>query len=335
MQGEGNKGSVVSTIYFGGGTPSVLSADEIKEIIETIYEKFDVVSDAEITLEANPDDLTKEKIRELKTSAINRFSIGIQSFRDEDLLYMNRAHNSTQAEYCVKAAQDAGFENITIDLIYGTPTMNNLQWNENLTKAFALQVPHISAYSLTVELKTALASFILKGKSKNVDEQQSAEQFEILMNRAEEAGFIQYEISNFAKNNKISKHNSSYWKGIPYYGFGPSAHSFDGEKRYKNIANNSIYIKNIEEGKSISEAEELSISEKYNEYVLTSLRTIWGTNKKQIQQKFGVDFLKYFDSEMEPYLKSRHVEVKEDVVTLTKKGKLIADKITSDVFWVN
>jgi oxygen-independent coproporphyrinogen-3 oxidase len=322
----------ISTIYLGGGTPSILNQVELMQIFDTIDKHFEISKDAEITLEANPDDLTKNKIKELKNTPINRFSIGIQSFYDEDLKLMNRAHNSQEAISAVKGAQDAGFENITIDLIYGIPNLTEHRWRNNLQNAFLLDVKHISAYCLTVEPKTALAHQIKTKQIKNIDEQQSSEHFEIMLEAMNQNGFIQYEISNFCKDNYFSKHNSNYWLKEKYLGLGPSAHSYNGNTRQWNIANNALYIKGIDENKLNFELEELTNSQRYNEYILTSLRTIWGTSLDNISSAYGKDYQTYCLKEVEKYILSEDVKIESNKLILTNKGKLIADKIASDLF---
>jgi oxygen-independent coproporphyrinogen-3 oxidase len=322
----------INTIYLGGGTPSLLNQNELMQVFGTIDKYFKIHKDAEITLEANPDDLTKNKIKELKDTPINRFSIGIQSFYDEDLKLMNRAHNSQEAISAVKGAQDAGFENITIDLIYGIPNLTEHRWRNNLQNAFLLDVKHISAYCLTVEPKTVLAHQVKTKQIKNVDEQQSSEQFEIMLDAMKQQGFVQYEISNFCKDNFYSKHNSNYWLKEKYLGLGPSAHSYNGSTRQWNISNNALYIKGVEENKLNFELEELSDSQRYNEYILTSLRTIWGTSLDVISSSYGNNYQTYCLKEVEKYILSEDVKIEANKLFLTNKGKLIADKIASDLF---
>ena len=273
---EKETATVINTVYFGGGTPSLLSYDELAVIFEKLNAHFTISPTAEITLEANPDDLNSAKLKELTASPINRLSIGIQSFYEDDLKWMNRAHNAEQAISSVKGAQDKGLENITIDLIYGIPTLDNTKWKNNLQKAFELSVPHISAYCLTVEPRTALADMIKKKKVLNINEQQSIEHFTILVEEMKQHNFVQYEISNFCKNKRYSKHNSNYWKGESYLGLGPSAHSFDGKNRQWNVSNNALYINSLTNNKINFEREELSEKKRYNEYILTTLRTMWG-----------------------------------------------------------
>lgn len=322
----------ISTVYFGGGTPSLLSEGELSDIFETLYVHFKISADAEITLEANPDDLTDEKIKSFKKVEINRLSIGIQSFYDVDLKLMNRAHNSGDAKRSVKLAQDNGIENITIDLIYGIPTLTNENWKNNLHTAFELGVKHISAYCLTVEPQTALAYFVKKGIIKNVDEQKSIEQFEIMLEEMSSNGFVQYEISNFCKNDFYSRHNSNYWLKEKYLGLGPSAHSYNGNSRQWNIANNVKYIKALEQGKLDFESEVLNSAQQYNEYILTSLRTMWGTDLNFIEKKFGFDSRENSIREAEKYIRSGDIVRSENKLILSDKGKLIADKISGDLF---
>jgi oxygen-independent coproporphyrinogen-3 oxidase len=324
----------IDTIYFGGGTPSLLSQIELMDIFEVLNKHFKINADAEITLEANPDDLTSKKIKELKDTPINRLSIGIQSFYDEDLKLMNRAHNSKEALSAVKASQDKGFENITIDLIYGIPTLTNSKWKHNLQTAFDLEVKHISSYCLTVEPKTALAHLVKEGTIKNVDEQQSAEQFEIMLEAMQKNNFVQYEISNFCKDNFFSRHNSNYWLKENYLGLGPSAHSYNGKSRQWNISNNVLYIQSLEKGKLNFEEEVLTPAQNYNEYILTSLRTMWGTDLKHIETQFGTDYLLHCLKEADKYINSGDVRNEENKLFLTDKGKLFADKIASNLFQV-
>jgi oxygen-independent coproporphyrinogen-3 oxidase len=326
---------MISTIYFGGGTPSLLSKIELIDIFDTLNQHFMIHPEAEITLEANPDDLTELKINELKETPVNRLSIGIQSFYDDDLKLMNRAHSSEEALKAVKLAQANGFDNITIDLIYGIPTLTHHHWRNNLQIAFALNVKHISAYCLTVEPKTALAHQVKAGSVKNVDEQHSSEQFEIMLEAMHNNDFVQYEISNFCKEGAYSKHNSSYWLKEKYLGLGPSAHSFNGSSRQWNISNNALYIKSLDKGELNFEKEELTIDQCYNEYILTSLRTIWGIDLDYIEQAFGNGYLNFFLAEVDPYIQSGHVLNEEKKLYLSDKGKLIADKISSDLFKIN
>jgi len=322
----------ISTVYFGGGTPSILDQAQLLDIFETLNMHFDIGADAEITLEANPDDLTEEKIKELKQTPVNRLSIGIQSFYDEDLKLMNRAHSSSEALRSVEFAQQSGFENISIDLIYGIPTLTEHRWRNNLQIALALDVKHISAYCLTVEPKTALAHAVKTGAIKNVDELQSAAHFEIMLEGMKSYGFIQYEISNFCKEGYYSKHNSNYWLKEKYLGLGPSAHSYNETSRQWNISNNAIYIRELESGSLKFEKEELTKTQRYNEYILTSLRTIWGTDLAYIKDHFGGDFSVNTLKEAEKYIKTEDLLNEKNKLFLTDKGKLIADRIASDLF---
>ena len=322
----------ISTLYFGGGTPSLLSNDELKNIIGAVTRHFNLDAKAEITLEANPDDLNSIKLLELKKAGINRLSIGIQSFFDEDLILMNRGHNSEQAIKSVKEAQNAGFENISIDLIYGLPNLSNERWLQNLEKAFKLEVPHLSAYNLTVERKTALADMVKKQKVSMPPESVVIEQFNILTDLAQKNGFIHYEISNFCKEDMYSKHNSSYWKNAQYMGIGPSAHSYNGAARRWNIANNSLYLRNSDKNASWFEEEILTEEDKYNEYIMTRLRTIWGIDLGVVKKTFGEKRLDHLLRLTQNYISSGHILHKEETIILTQKGKLLADKIASDFF---
>ena len=334
-----DKGSI-RTIYFGGGTPSMLTVSELMEIFEMLYKHFEISSDAEVTLEANPDDLTREKTRALRDTPVNRLSIGIQSFYDEDLQLMNRAHTSTEALSIINFAQDAGFNNLSIDLIYGIPSLSNQKWENNLRTTFDLDIKHISAYCLTVEPNTALARFVASGKMKNVSEQQSSEQFEMMLKEMNVNQFQQYEISNFCKDQFYSKHNSNYWLKEKYLGFGPSAHSYNGELRQWNVSNNAVYIQAIKDmekkgdDKLLFEKEVLTLQQRYNEYVMTSLRTMWGTDLQYIKQQFGEEILFHTLKEAKPYLDLKQLLQKENKLSLTDAGKLLADKISSDLFIV-
>lgn len=324
--------ALIETVYFGGGTPSLLSSEELDTIFKALYNTFTIAKNAEITLEANPDDLSKIKLQQLKSSPVNRLSIGIQSFFEADLKLMNRAHNSQQAENCIIESQDAGFENITIDLIYGTPGLSNENWKKNLEKAFNLGVPHLSCYSLTVEEKTPLESHIKKGKVKPVNEEQSAEQFLILMEETTKNGYEQYEISNFCKPGFHSRHNSNYWKGIKYLGLGPSAHSYDGNSRQWNVSNNFRYIQSISENKIPAEKETLNSEQKFNEYMMTGLRTSTGISLEKVRKEFGELCLSKLLTEATNYLDCSKIILKRNHLILTNSGKLIADRISSDFF---
>lgn len=322
----------IETIYFGGGTPSVLSAAELGMLIHEITEHYDVSASAEITLEANPDDLSPQKVKELRQIPVNRFSIGIQSFFQEDLRWMNRAHSASEAQSSIKRVQDAGFENITADLIYGYPLLSDEKWKFNIRELIELQIPHISSYSMTVEPATALASFINKGKQKPMDENQSAQQFEILMEELQIANFEHYEISNFAKQGWHSRHNSNYWEGINYIGIGPSAHSFNGESRQWNVANNMKYIQALQGNKIPSEIEHLTLENRINEYIMTSLRTSRGMKINVIQGRFGEEYAQELIQGLEPFLENKWTLYQDQTVTLSKEGKLFADHIAAELF---
>jgi oxygen-independent coproporphyrinogen-3 oxidase len=337
LSAEGDTRDRINTIYFGGGTPSILSIPELMEILDLLYKQFEIDKDAEITLEANPDDLTKEKIKALKTTPVNRLSIGIQSFYDDDLKLMNRAHNALEAMKIVGLAQDHDFHNISIDLIYGIPTLTHPKWEKNLRTAFDMDVKHISAYCLTVEPGTALAKFVATGKIKNVDEQHSSEQFEMLLQETKANNFQQYEISNFCKDEFYSRHNSNYWLKEKYLGLGPSAHSYNGIVRQWNVSNNVKYIQALEKmtdlkQASLFEQEMLTTPQRYNEYILTSLRTMWGSDLLYLKKQFGNDFLEHCLKEAAPYFLSKQLTQQDSKLFLTDAGKLFADKIASDLF---
>ncbi len=326
-------GEPLETVYFGGGTPSVLGIRDLDLFFEKIFKHFSVINTdtrpIEATLEANPDDLTLTKIKDLYQTPINRLSIGVQSFSDEDLKFMNRAHNAGEALTCIQEAQAKGFDNLTIDLIYGAPTTSDAQWAANLQQVFNLKIPHLSCYCLTVEGKTALAHFIKTGKVPPVSDEQGVRQFEFLIERTEAEGYEHYEISNFALPNHYSRHNSSYWQGKKYLGIGPSAHSFNGQSRQWNVANNPLYIKSIKEGKLSFEKENLSPAQRYDEYIMTGLRTIWGCDLQQIRQ---LGFEAHFLKTVAPFITEKMIERNEDIFRLTKKGKYFADGIASDLF---
>jgi len=325
-------GQKVETIYFGGGTPSLIGAASIEQFIDKISSLFPVIPDAEITLEANPDDLTAAAVQAFRKTSINRFSIGIQSFFEEDLRWMNRAHNDSEAESSIKRVQDAGFENITIDLIYGYPLLSDEKWKVNLKTAIHSAVPHISAYSMTVEPQTALAAFIRKGKQQDMNEAQSAAQFSQMIELLEQSGYQQYEISNFAKPGHYSRHNTNYWKNVPYLGIGPSAHSFNGHTRQWNISNNSKYIESLHKASLPAQIEELSLNDRYNEYIMTSLRTMWGTSLVKIEQDFGHDYHGSMIKNLQKFLKKELIIIENETVKLSASGKLFADKIASELF---
>lgn len=323
----------IETIYFGGGTPSLLTEKETFSILEKIYKLYPVSNNAEITMECNPDDLSDNKLKELKRLEINRLSIGLQSFDEAELVWMNRAHTAKESEGSVKRSQDRGFENITIDLIYGSKFSNLTNWKKTLDKAIGLNVKHISSYNLTIEDKTKLGHDFKIKKELAIDDEKSAELFLEMIDRLEKNYFIQYEISNFGKEGFFSVHNSNYWKGKHYIGFGPSAHSFDGTSRQWNVSNNNLYIKHVSEKKdAYFEKEILSEKERFNEYVLTSMRTIWGIDKEYLKINFNSDNVKSFMNQVEVHIKQESVVMKGSIYTLTEKGKLLADKIASELF---
>ena len=324
----------IGSIYLGGGTPSILSEVALQKIFDTINHTFSVDSNAEITIEANPDDLTAAKLKELKKLPINRFSVGIQSFFDEDLLWMNRAHHADEAENCIKRSQDAGFENLSLDLIYGYPLLSDSKWQHNIQKTIELEVPHISAYALTVEPKTALAHAIRNKKQTPVSDSQSAAQFVLLMDQLITAGFEHYEISNLAKPGCYAVHNTNYWRGVDYLGIGPSAHGFDGQNRYMNPANNALYMEVLSKNKLPEIVEELSLNDRFNEYIMTSLRTMWGTDLEKIKTDFGADFLEETNHNLKAFEDKDWLVIQDDQIKLSENGKLFADHIASELFIV-
>lgn len=327
----------VQTLYLGGGTPSLLEAVELDRLFEHIYRLYRVTPDAEVTLEANPDDLTEAKIEALRQTPVNRLSIGIQSFSDADLQFMNRAHNSGEAQRCIEMALNAGFHDLSLDLIYGTPGMSDQQWAYNIETVLGFDVPHLSCYCLTVEPQTALDHFVKKGKARPVDDAQAARQLEYLMQRLAAAGYEHYEISNFAKPGRYSRHNTSYWTGEPYLGIGPSAHSFNGVSRQWNVANNARYTRALEpespDWEALFELETLTPEQRYNEYVMTSLRTQWGCDLARIRG-IGAGFEAYFLSEVSPFLEDGSVWRSGEVFFLTQKGKFVGDYVASELFLV-
>ena len=326
--------ATINSIYFGGGTPSILKKQEIKSIISTIYRLFNIDKNAEITLECNPDDLSKKQLIALKEIGINRLSIGIQSFDDADLKFMNRSHNAKQATQCVTLAKEQGFNNITIDLIYGLPNQSNKKWEENLTKMFNLGIQHFSAYALTVEPKTALNHLIDIKKIIPTKDETTVEHFNALVEMAAENDFIHYEISNFGKKGFFSDHNSAYWKNQHYLGIGPSAHSFNGTSRQWNIASNKQYIEKVNANSSYFEIEPLTNAQQYNEYVFTGLRTIWGVDLNYISTQFGIEAKQYFEKQVSNWKNQGKIKQQNNNYTLTEKGKIYADGIASDLFVV-
>ena len=328
------KNQTVETIYFGGGTPSLLAIDELLLIINTIYKHYKVVENPEITLEANPDDLSKNVIIQLSKSPINRLSIGIQSFFETDLKLMNRAHNAEEAKACLQEATKH-FDNISVDLIYGIPGLTHENWLKNIETVLSFNIPHISSYALTVEPKTALDSFIKKGVIANVDDEVAQLQFYMLIEKLEASGFVHYELSNFGKTNYFSKNNSAYWQGKPYLGIGPSAHSFNGNERGWNVRNNSKYIKSLEQQILPIETETLSTTDKYNEYIMTGLRTIWGVSLEKVTNEFGKHYKDYLLKQAEKHINENLLYIEEDKLLVTKKGKFLSDGIASHLFMLN
>jgi oxygen-independent coproporphyrinogen-3 oxidase len=334
LQKDYFRGETIETIYFGGGTPSLLGGAEVNLLINTITDMHCVASDAEITLEANPDDLNREKLKALKQTPVNRFSIGLQSFFDDDLQWMNRVHRSAEAEASVKRAQDTGFENITVDLIYGYPMLTDAKWKHNLDTVFELGVPHLSAYSMTVEPRTALASFIKQKKQVPMNEEQSAAQFTAMMDAMRQKGFEHYEISNFCKPGAYSRHNSNYWKGVKYLGIGPSAHSYNGETRQWNIANNTKYMQALGKGDIPAETEVLTETNRLNEYIMTSLRTMWGLDIDKLNS-IAAASANVLLTEAVPFFDKEWIVQKDNIIYLTQTGKLYADHIASGLFFEN
>ena len=334
LRKEEFKNTTVETIYFGGGTPSLLTNDELQFIIDAVYKYYQVSEDPEITLEANPDDLSKDRIIDLSKSRINRLSIGIQSFFEDDLKLMNRAHNANEAKACLEEATKH-FDNISLDLIYGIPGASNEQWLKNIEMALSFNVPHISSYALTVEPKTALASFIKKGEIDDVNDEQAHEQFHILKEKLEASGFIHYELSNFGKEGCFSKNNSAYWQGKSYLGIGPSAHSFNGTQRGWNVRNNSKYIKTIEANQLPIEIETLTQTDQYNEYIMTGLRTIWGVSIQKVENDFGTGYKDYLIEQAEIFINQQLLYIDKAHLRVTKKGQFLCDGIASELFKLN
>jgi len=334
LRKEELKKDKVETIYFGGGTPSVLEVGEIDSLLATVANNYNVIEKPEITLEANPDDLTTQKIRALAKSRVNRLSIGIQSFFEKDLKLMNRAHNADQAERCIAEASTY-FNNISIDLIYGIPNMSNSRWKQNIAKALAFSVPHISSYALTVEPKTALANYVAKGLITPVKDEVAQEQFNILNETLSQQGYDAYEISNFGRPGYHSKNNTAYWQQKKYLGIGPSAHSYDGVRRGWNNKSNPKYIAALSQGKLPMEVEVLSKTDRYNEYVMTGLRTIWGISLSKIALNYGTQYKTYLLRQSKRHIEEHLLYLDGDTLLTTKKGKFLADGIASDLFMVN
>lgn len=333
----------VETIYFGGGTPSLLVDYEIKELLDLINNNYDVIKDAEITLEANPDDLTQDYLEKLTKTPVNRLSIGVQSFFDEDLRFMNRAHTAEEAINSIKYAQSVGFENITIDLIYGTPGLSITKWKQNLATFLELNIPHLSSYALTVEDRTALDYFIKTKKIPPLNDALSKQHFEILISTLEDANYWQYELSNFAKDSFFSKHNSAYWQNKKYLGFGPSAHSYNTVSRSWNVANNSKYIKLLQNNILPGSSESLTLADRYNEYIMTGLRTMWGVSFDRIRLDFGIKYLDYFKNSIEHFVTNNQLRIVDfsinlgldKRVTVSKEALFVIDGIISDLFYID
>jgi oxygen-independent coproporphyrinogen-3 oxidase len=349
----------IETIYFGGGTPSILQIADLRFLIEEVRKNYNVAENPEITLEANPDDLislshraqsrceaqSRTIFEDYKSIGINRLSIGIQSFFEDDLKMMNRAHNSAEAKKCLEEATKY-FDNISLDLIYGIPGMSNEKWKQNIETALSFGIPHISSYALTVEPKTALNKLIQTGKIAKPKDEVAEAHFQILVETLEANGFIHYELSNFGKENYFSKNNSAYWLGKKYLGIGPSAHSYDGISRSWNVSNNSIYLKSLEENKLPNETEILSKTDRYNEYIMTGLRTIWGVSLDRIEKEFGIDYLDYLQKQSRKFINDDLLEIVtssdsafgrnciEKILKPTSKGKFLTDGIASDLFFI-
>lgn len=324
------KDQTIQTIYVGGGTPSLLTAEEIDRIFQVLESTFDLSRVKEITLEANPDDLTFDKLTELSHTPINRLSIGIQSFRHQDLTYLNRSHNVDQAIQSVQKAAELGFKSISVDLIYGIPQLTDSDWKSNIEQALRLPIDHLSCYALTIEEKTVFGNWHKKGRLTVMDEDEVNRQFLTLIEKASQHGFEQYEISNFSKKGSEAMHNSNYWKGKHYVGIGPGAHSYDGKSRQWNIAHNVQYIKGVTTGEPYFEIEELSPSDQFNEYILTSLRTRWGCDLHMMKEKWGIDLSK--NEAITLLLEQQLIHLSDQFLKLTEKGKLLADSVTEKLF---
>lgn len=335
MQQQNNylNSSAIETIYFGGGTPALLAVDELERIMNQLQQNFNIHANAEITLEANPDDVTDAKLIAWKQLGINRLSIGIQSLFDEDLQWMNRVHNAAQAKQVFSMARTAGFDNFTVDLIYGIPGLTDEKWEYNINWVLEQGITHLSCYALTVEPNTPLHKLIRTQQKQDVDAAQQSRQFIQLMDTMEHKGWEHYEISNFAKPGHRSRHNSAYWQGVPYLGLGPSAHSFNGSSRQWNVANNQQYIRALNENNIPFEAEELTTTQQLNEYIMTSLRLMEGCNLDVITKKFGSDKAEQLQREAERYLHLQWMKQENKHLILTREGKLFADRIAGDLFF--
>lgn len=328
-----NMKETISTLYFGGGTPSILTTNELTQIFSAIHKRFVFANDIEITLEVNPDDVSEQKLMDWQKLGINRLSVGIQSFKQEELIWMNRAHTSTESLKCIDLIQQAGFVNFSIDLIYGSPLLNDDEWKRNIEIVLEKNIPHISCYALTVEPKTALSKMITLHKSKPVSPEKQSKQFLLLMHWMNQHSFEHYEISNFAIPGFRSRHNSSYWRKEPYYGFGPAAHSFDGTHRRWNIANNSLYIQALQNNNIPFEEETLTQIQQLNEDIMISLRTMEGLDLDMVAKKYGEEKRTKIIAESGKYLASKKIRLENNNIILTNKGKLFADGIAADLFF--
>lgn len=327
-------GQTIETVYLGGGTPSLLGRAELDSLFKTIQQHYSLAENPEITLEANPDDLTPAYLDALRQTPVNRLSVGIQSFRDEDLRYMNRAHNAHEATTCIQLAQHKGFEALSIDLIYGMPTATDADWEHNLQTALALNPQHLSAYCLTVETGTALSHMVKKGTAPAVDDDAASRQFIMLTDMAQAAGYEHYEISNLARNGHYARHNTSYWQGTAYLGIGPAAHSYNGRHRRWNVANNAQYIKALNAGVAYSETEVLTPADQYNEFLMTRLRTMWGVPLRAIGEQFGHAAQKKLLADVALFIVAGKMVLVNNHLVLTTPGRLVADTLISDLFWV-
>lgn len=323
-----------NTIYFGGGTPSLLEEEDLTYLFQILFDNYDIAHDAEITIETNPDDLTVEMLETLAKTPINRLSIGVQSFYDEDLTWMNRAHNAKEAMECLTLAK-AYFPNISIDLIYGVPQMDNKRWEQSLEIAFELEIPHLSFYALTVEPNTALERFIEKKKSPPVVDDHAFAHYRILQRKAKEANYQNYEFSNFSKTGYYSQNNMAYWSDNSYLGIGPSAHGYDGKRRCWNVANNIFYAKKLEAGELALECEDLSLADRYNEYIMTRFRTLKGMSLTDLQERFGEELYSYALEQAKTHLEDKRLTISEDYLSVTELGRFQTDGMASDLFFVD
>ncbi|MCB0430676.1 MAG: radical SAM family heme chaperone HemW [Flavobacteriales bacterium] len=334
MRSEELKEKTMQTVYLGGGTPSILASGELASVMNSVRYHWQVSPDAEITLEVNPEDVTPDSLKTWRQAGINRLSMGVQSFRDEDLRMMNRSHSTASALASLEMARDAGFADVNMDLIYGIPGLDDVAWEANIEQFIGLDLPHLSAYSLTIEPKTVFHHRVHTGAMQLPDEEKAIRQYMLLMNRMESAGYEAYEISNFARSGKMARHNTGYWQGMEYLGIGPSAHSFINGVRSWNVSNNASYIKSIRDGQRPSTEEILSESDRYNEYVMTGLRTVWGCEVDEIKNKFGSMYSEFFQEELKNINPEYYANV-QGHVSLTLAGKCFADRIASQLFWVN